>query len=269
MNYPSIQPPTSFSAPPPPAAREAWPELEAQMAKLDAAWAKATEYETEITQLREQLPAAQQRDNRALGEALANGEPEPAPETELIEREMERLHRNCAAMYSAISERVREVEKLITRRQDKWAQDLQPRITDAAARYRTAIVELEHAREHLVAQVTLGAWLTQFPSTGGHVDTSSVPENELTAGPNPKRFGEILDSLRRDSEKLPSAGPVKITGPKMTGNQLIYESIDPDGTKHAAWATTESPLVTQWRAEDREANDREGRIKRLLRTEKP
>src|SRR6266545_5026468 len=152
---------------PPPLAREHWKTLTKAMERLDQARVQQTTYGAETARLREELGLARQRDQQALGRALAAGEHEPESEAAGIEAEIERNTRREAAMTDVILEAQRAVAELILRNKDGWAKDLARHIADTAAAYRTAIVEMERARESLVAEVQLGGWLAVFPGTGG------------------------------------------------------------------------------------------------------
>jgi len=130
------------------------------MERLDALRAKQVEYDQEVVRLRANLPAVRTRDQPAVGEALAGGDPAPEPKATALEAEIERLTRNSAAMLSVISEEIREVTRLIERAKATWTRDLNRRLEDAATAYRVAIVALAQARERVVAEVQLGAWLS-------------------------------------------------------------------------------------------------------------
>ena len=173
MNDPRVPPPEAVAlafSEPPPLARAVWPELAAGMERLDALRAKQVDYDQEVIRLRENLPAVRARDQAALGEALAGGDPEPEPEAPTLEAEIERLIRNSAAMLPVIAEEIREVTRLIERAKANWTRDLNRRLTDAATAYRAAVVALAQARERVVAEVQLGAWLSQFPELGVQAD---------------------------------------------------------------------------------------------------
>jgi hypothetical protein len=68
------------------------------MDKLDQARVQQSHFATEANRLREELNLARQRDQQALGRALAAAEPEPDPEAAAIEAEIERNTRRAAAM---------------------------------------------------------------------------------------------------------------------------------------------------------------------------
>jgi hypothetical protein len=94
------------------------------MERLDALRAKQVEYDQEVVRLRANLPAVRTRDQPAVGEALAGGDPVPEPKATALEAEIERLTRNSAAMLSVISEEIREVTRLIERAKATWTRDL-------------------------------------------------------------------------------------------------------------------------------------------------
>jgi hypothetical protein len=62
---------------PPARAREHWPALAKRMEKLDRAREQQARYGAEIIRLRDELALAKQRDQQALGEALAADKPDP------------------------------------------------------------------------------------------------------------------------------------------------------------------------------------------------
>ena len=66
------------------------------MERLDNARVQQARYDTEIMRLRQELVFAKQRDEQALGEALANGRPEP--EAPAIEAEIERNANRSSAI---------------------------------------------------------------------------------------------------------------------------------------------------------------------------
>lgn len=175
MNDPRVPPPEALAlafSEPPPLARAKWPELAAGMERLDALRAKQVDYDQEVIRLRENLPAVRARDQAALGEALAGGDPEPELEAAALEEEIERLARNSAAMLPVIAEQIVEVTKLIKRRREAWSGDIQRRISAEAAAYGAAVVALAQARERVVAEVQLGAWVSQFPEPGVQPQTA-------------------------------------------------------------------------------------------------
>jgi hypothetical protein len=65
---------------PPARAREHWKPLRQAMERLDNARFQQSSFEAENVRLRQELELVRQRDQRALGQALAAGEPEPEPE---------------------------------------------------------------------------------------------------------------------------------------------------------------------------------------------
>ncbi len=65
------------------------------MEKLDRVRIQQADYDMQAQRLREQIPAVRQRDQQALGRALAAGEPEPELEVPRIEQEIERAARNA------------------------------------------------------------------------------------------------------------------------------------------------------------------------------
>lgn len=219
---------------PPPLAREHWKTLAKAMERLDQARVQQATYGAEIVRLREELGLARQRDQQALGRALAAGEPEPESEAAGIEAEIERNTKREAAMTDVIIEAQRDVAELILRNKDGWAKDLARHIADTAAVYRTAIVEMERAREALIAEVQLGAWLAVFPGTGGQPQIHQLPgaPDEQVGGP---AFNSVRDALLRDSEQLPLRGPVQPTREflrLLERKQLVVDRVDADGTVH-------------------------------------
>lgn len=148
------------------------------------------------------MPLARQRDQRALGEALSARETEPEPEAAAIEAEIERNVHRENAMSGQVLEAQRRVAELILRSKGAWTGDLQRHLADAAARYRSQIVELERARAELVEEVQLGAWLAMSPQTGGQPATYQLPGEPDTVAPGPA-VASVMAALRRDSEQLP------------------------------------------------------------------
>jgi hypothetical protein len=71
-----------------------------------------------------------------------------------------------------IAEQIVEVTKLIKRRREGWSGDIQRRISAEAAAYGAAVVALAQARERVVAEVQLGAWVSQFPEPGVQPQTA-------------------------------------------------------------------------------------------------
>jgi hypothetical protein len=243
-----IYPPVGLLPPslsePPALAREYWKTLAGQMEKLDRARVKQAEFDLEAIRLREELTRAQQRDQQALGRALAAGEPEPEGEAPRIEREIEPATRNAAAMHPVIAEETERVTNLVLRSRDTWRKDLERRLADKAAAYRTAIVQLERTRDELVAEVEAGGWLSVFPETGGAVPTGYIPEKKavdpLTGYPEPataprRTFRELRDDLLRNSEQLPAAGPVRPSAAYLRSldrKQLVFARVDSEGNTH-------------------------------------
>jgi len=191
------------------------------------------------------LPLARQRDQRALGEALSARETEPEPEAAAIEAEIERNVHRENAMSGQVLEAQRRVAELILRSKGAWTGDLQRHLADAAARYRSQIVELERARAELVEEVQLGAWLAMSPQTGGQPATYQLPGEPDTVAPGPA-VASVMAALRRDSEQLPpprpgAASPNDLR--RLDHQQLVLESVDAEGNVHpqVSSATRVSP----------------------------
>lgn len=147
--------------------------------------------------------------------------------------------------------------KLVFRSKVSWQKELERRLSDAAALYRAAIVQLEQAGQDLVAEVQLGAWLAVYPQTGGQAQTAYLtsPEyvdpltgqRERVQAPQ-RTFNAARDHPLRDSEHLPSAGPIRPTQKflrKMEWRQIVLERADAEGNTrpqvlegdtHASWA---------------------------------
>lgn len=159
---------------PPARARAHWTRLAEAMEQLDRSRARQTEIGANVNRLREELNVAKQRDRQALGRALEADEPEPDFEAPAIEAEIERNAARSAAMNGVLLEEHRRIRKLILRHKGGWQKDLQRHLADAAALYRTKIVELEQARQALVEEVQAGGWLNRFPETGAQVPTGPI-----------------------------------------------------------------------------------------------
>jgi hypothetical protein len=242
---------------PPALAREHWKPIRQAMERLDRARAQQAGFDAEPVRLGEELTLARQRDQRALGEALAAGQPEPEPKAAAIEAEIERNVQRSAAMTDVILKEQRQVTDLILRNKKKWTTDLQRHVGDAAALYRAALVAVEQARAALTEEVNLGAWLAMFPATGGQLQTAYLagddrPVDPLTGRPEPvvapkRTFSHVLRDLLRDSEQLPHLGPVQPTREavrKMDRKQLVVQTADAEGNTrpqvlkgdtHAGW----------------------------------
>jgi hypothetical protein len=181
MNHPHALPPelqrllNEPLSEPPATARQHWKALDKAMDSLDQARARQSEYGAEVVRLRAELEQAKQRDQQALGEALAAERPEPEPEAAAIEAEVERNAKREAAMTGQILEAQRRVTELVLRSKASWTSDVERQLGDAAAGYRTAIVAIEQARERLVAELHVAAWLTRFPESVGQPQTAFVP----------------------------------------------------------------------------------------------
>jgi hypothetical protein len=134
---------------------------------------------------------------------------------------------------------------MIERARGKWAEGLERWLTDAAAVYRAAIVAMEEARNRLVEEVLVGSWLTQFPEQGAQPQVHTMPPNPHLAGDHdlaamhpPRRFTEIRDDLIRDSETLPSAGPLTPSPEflRMLGQPgFAAEFVDGEGRRRTRW----------------------------------
>jgi hypothetical protein len=232
---------------PPARAREHWKALDKAMERLDRARVQQASYDVGNSGLREELGLVRQRDQRALGEALAAGQPEPEPEAAAIEAEIERNAQRSSAMLGVIGEEQRRVVELVLRSRDSWRRDLERILGDKAAAYRAKLVELEQARAELVEEVQTAGWLHVFPQTGGQVQTAHLagdrrPVDPLTGRPEPiavpqRMFSEVLSDLRRDSEQLPLCGPVEPTADYLrwlNKNNVMLERVDAEGGVHPA-----------------------------------
>ena len=226
---------------PPARARAHWKPLDKAMERLDNSRAQQASYDAENARLRDELELAKRGDKEALGEALANGRPEPDPEAAAIETEIERNAQRSSAMVGVVLEAQRAVAELVLRNKDKWAGDLQHHLADTQAVYRAAIVALEQARAALEEEVLVGGWLSPFPASAGGLQTALLPTKQLvdpfTGRPEqvvvPQRpFTEVLSDLRRDAEELPQRGPVHVSdmGLRRLGRkQIIVQSADTEG----------------------------------------
>lgn len=233
INEPLSEPPTR--------AREHWKALGKAMERLERLCAQQASYDADNARLREELVLSKQRDDRALGEALANGQPEPEPEATAIEAEIERNANRASAMTGQILEARRAVAEIVLRNKEKWAGDLERHLADAQSVYRAAIVALEQARATLEAEVRIGGWLSPFPESAGQPPTALMPDKRpvdpLTGRPEPivvrqRPFTEVLNDLRRDADELPQRGPVKVSdmGLRRLGRkQLVVQSTDAEG----------------------------------------
>jgi hypothetical protein len=229
---------------PPAGARGLWKTLAKQIEKLDRVRQQQAEYDLERVRLREEFGAARRRDQQRLAQALANNEAEPEEEAPRIEAEIERASARHAAMTDNVLAEQRKVAELIVRNRDKWQADLQKSLSDAAAVYRAAIVQLEQARQELEELVQVGGWLTVFPQTGGQVQTAYLAGPKLVepptdrpdpATPTLRTFNQVRDDLLRDSEQLPTLGPVPPTPEYLCWLQkqnVLLERVDAAGVAH-------------------------------------
>lgn len=245
--YPTDIPPL-FSRPPE-VARVAWSALRKRLAKLDGLTMQLSAVEVELVQLRESALAASLSDAQRLGAAIAGGQDEPEPEAPALDEEIKRLQRRSAALLSSVTVETEETGKVIERSKTKWAADVQRRIADKAAGYRAAVAAMAEAREALVNEVLLSAWLARFPEPAASVQTARVPADPSLDAQG-RSFAEVLGDLLRDSEQLPEAGPVQTQGTTaFDRRQAILEHVDAAGGRdkkvyrggspgqHAAWET--------------------------------
>jgi len=219
---------------PPARAREHWPALAKAMSRLDDVRVQQSRYAAEVDRLREELNTARQRDHQALAVALATSAEEPQPEAARIEAEIERNAQRAAAMNGVILEEQRRISKLVLDKQADWKKELQRHITDTAAVYRVAIVDLERARQRLIEEVQLGGWLTVFPQTGGQVLTHELPGDPDSRAAGPP-FRQVADTLVRDCEQLAQRGPVRVTPEQLRQlekRSVMLERVSPDGARH-------------------------------------
>ena len=245
---------------PPARARQLWKPLDKAMGRLDNLAAQQARYDAEVSHLREDLDLAKRRDEQTLGDALANGRPEPEPEAPAIEAEIDRNMQRSIAMTGQILAARRAAAELVLRNKDKWAGDLQRHLTDAQAVYRAAIVALEQARAALEEEVRVGGWLSPFPASGGGLQTALLPDKQLvdpfTGRPEqvvvPQRpFTEVLSDLRRDADELPQRGPVRLSDASLRAldrKQIIVQSADAEGNVRHQVLTGDTPAG--WAAKD-------------------
>ena len=102
------------------------------------------------------------------------------------------------SLLTQIAAEQERVSALIRRNRDKWAEDLQQRLTDAGARYQVAVQQLDQARADLVEEARLGAWLAVFPDTNAKVPGLHLlpgdPETPRVGGP--PTSSELFDATR-------------------------------------------------------------------------
>jgi hypothetical protein len=226
--------------------------LRAAAEHLDAVWAQQAAHEAETVRLRDELPRAQQRDREALAHALSARDPEPTPEAPVIEEELKRSMARSQALLSAIDKAQQDVAAAVLRHRDRWASELRHRhLVDATARYTSAVAELERAREALVDEIRVGAWLEAYPASPGAAMTAYTPHIDPTVRSPGQPFAEIAGALRRDAQTLPAAGPVRVTErdlARLERKQIVVEHVGADGIAHPRVLKGDTP--EGWAARD-------------------
>jgi hypothetical protein len=220
-----------FSAPPA-LAREHWRPLAKAMERLDRMWIQQGMYEAETARLREQLGAVKTRDSQALGQALAAGEAEPEPQAPAVEEaEIASNRQRSEAVFGAITEEQRRVSDLIVRHQSGWAGDVQRYLADKAAAYRIAVVEMERARESLVAEVQLGASFRERAASRRPTSCPALPTSKSAARPSTP-CGTPCCATRSSCR---CAAPCSRRGSFCacsSGKQVVVDRVDADGSVH-------------------------------------
>jgi hypothetical protein len=192
---------------PPMLAREHWKPLQKAMSRVDELHQKQAQIAAQVQQLRESLPGVERRDREALSRALADGQPLPASEADLVEADIKRLTRHEVALDDAIITAQERVTMLVASERDSWRKDLSDHITAAAGEYQRAIAALEEARARLVSEVHTGAWVAHHPHSGATPQTAHVPGDPLLVGQPQQSFQNLVSDLHRDLQALPLAGP--------------------------------------------------------------
>ncbi len=150
-----------------------------------------------LTELQAGIAAAEQRDRKALGDAIVSGSPDPASESDALRADVEQQQRRIDALLAALSHTQQNVAEVV--RQNAWSRDQMREVEKARLRYAAAIEELERARDVFADETGALAWL--FDPEGGQ----SSPINAVLAGRTgdlrgrpPLQMGKVLDELRAD-----------------------------------------------------------------------
>ena len=109
-----------------------------------------------LTELQAGIAAAEQRDRKALGDAIVSGSP-IRDESDALRADVEQQQRRIDALLAALSHTQQNVAEVV--RQNAWSRDQMREVEKARLRYAATIEELERARDVFADETGALAWL--------------------------------------------------------------------------------------------------------------
>lgn len=194
---------------PPPAAEDVFPALRRHMKRLRELREKQAAYEADARRLADERFAVEAADREQLGFALAAGNPPPDPQLPAHDELIERANRAARALDGPLNAETRALTATIGRRREIWLAKIAGRTNRAATHYGEAVAALAAARESLVTDLNLGAWLDAYPAQPRPLDVDTIPAHPLLGTPG--QFSQLLADLERDVANLPTRSPITIS----------------------------------------------------------
>jgi chromosome segregation ATPase len=150
-----------------------------------------------------EIAAAEQRDRRALGDALVDGRPEPAREAEELRAKLDAQERRIEALLEALDTAQAAVAGVVRENRSAWSRDQMQQVTRARARYASAIAELEAARDAFSDETSALAWI--MAPEGGQEDAINATlggRSGNVRGRPPLTMNRALEELRADLDAI-------------------------------------------------------------------
>lgn len=144
-------------------ARERWKPYRQAQERVEKAAAQHAKAREDLAALEAQLPIAERDDELALGRALVDGKPEPAPAAVKVREEIAAQQRRANGLERVVQEAHSELVATLEENRQPWAREAAKEASKARTRYEAALTELEDARGNLSATVGLFHWA----SSGG------------------------------------------------------------------------------------------------------
>lgn len=183
-------------------ARERWKPYRQAQERVEKAAAQHGKAREDLAALEAQLPIAERDDELALGRALVDGKPEPAPAAVKVREEIAAQQRRANGLERVVQEAHSELVATLEENRQPWAREAAKEASKARTRYEAALTELEDARGNLSATVGLFHW-----ASSGGVATPEAATNQLAGTGH--SFAEVLAALHADLEHLAGFDPLE------------------------------------------------------------
>jgi chromosome segregation ATPase len=156
-----------------------------------------------LNAIRSEIAAAEQRDRRALGDALVDGRPEPAREADGLRATLTTQELRIEALLETLDTAQAGVAEVVRENGSAWTREQMRHVERARTRYATAIAELEAARDAFSDETSALAWI--MAPEGGQEDAINATLGGRSAnvrGRPPLTMNRALEELRADLDAI-------------------------------------------------------------------